>query len=210
VLLAVNEHLPVVPLALIMVMGPQIVTAIFLVTSHKPIKDSLAMLLGVFIAASLGLLIWFSVSNALGINPDKSHSGPGTADWVVAGVLVLLAIHVVRTRGSAEAPKWMSALVEAGPQRAFALGFLLILLMPTDIVATIATAGFLHKEGLGVIDGWPLVVTTLLLMALPLLGYLLLGERAKRAMPGVRDWLTGNGWIVNLIVIAYFIYQLLR
>jgi hypothetical protein len=205
----VTEHLPIVPLALIMVMGPQIVTAIFLVTSHKPIKDSLAMLLGVFLAVSLGLLIWFSLSNALEIDPQGSGSGPGTADYVVAGLLVLLAIHVVRTRGSAEPPKWMSALVEAGPERAFTLGFLLILLMPTDIVATIATARFLHDADLGVIHGWPLVVATVLLMSLPLLGYLLLGERAKRAMPGVRDWLTGNGWIVNLVVIAYFIYQLL-
>jgi hypothetical protein len=29
-------------------------------------------------------------------------------------------------------------------------------------------------------------------------------------MPGIRDWLTTNAWLVNLIVIVYFIYQLLK
>ena len=29
-------------------------------------------------------------------------------------------------------------------------------------------------------------------------------------MPGIRDWLTGNAWLVNLVVIVYFIYQLVK
>jgi hypothetical protein len=54
------------------------------------------------------------------------------------------------------------------------------------------------------------VAATTLLMALPILGYLLLGRRAREAMPGIRDWLTTNAWLVNVIVIIYFIYQLLK
>ena len=100
-------------------------------------------------------------------------------------------------------------LQEAEPKRALTLGFLLILLMPTDIAATISTASYLHDAGLDVIDGWPLVAGTALLMALPILGYLLFGQRAKRAMPGIRDWLTTNAWLVNLVVIVYFIFQIL-
>jgi hypothetical protein len=34
-------------------------------------------------------------------------------------------------------------------------------------------------------------------MALPMLGYLLLGRRAREAMPGIRDWQTTNAWLVN-------------
>jgi hypothetical protein len=60
------------------------------------------------------------------------------------------------------------------------------------------------------LDGWPLVAATTLLMALPILAYLLLGHRARHAMPGIRDWLTTNAWLVNIIVIVYFIYQLLK
>jgi hypothetical protein len=192
-----------------MVMGPQILTSIFLVTSGKPLKNSVAMLIGVVLAASLSLLIWYGLSSALGISPP-SGSGPSTTDYVVAGLLALAAIHTFRGRGTAKVPKWMTALQQAEPKRAFSLGFLLILLMPTDIVAVISTAHWLHNNDLDVWHGWPVVAATTLLMALPILAYLLLGHRARDAMPKVRDWLTGNAWLVNLVVIVYFIFQLLK
>jgi hypothetical protein len=192
-----------------MVMGPQILTAIFLVTSRQPVKNSVAMLIGVVVAASLSLLIWFGIVKAIGIDP-KDGGGPTTADWIVSGLLALAAIHTFLGRGNASVPKWMTALQEAEPRRAFTLAFLLILLMPTDIVAVISTANWLHDQHENVLRGWPLVAATTLLMALPILGYLLLGRRAREAMPGIRDWLTTNAWLVNIIVILYFIYQLLK
>jgi Sap, sulfolipid-1-addressing protein len=204
-----TTQLQILPLALIMVMGPQILTAIFLVTSHKPVKNSIAMVIGVVAAASLSVAIWYGLSSALGISAP-SGSGPSTADYVVAGLLALAGIHTFRGRGTASVPKWMTALQEAEPKRAFSLAFLLILLMPTDIVAVISTTRWLHDNDLSVWHGWPLVAATTLLMALPILGYLLLGHRARDAMPGIRNWLTTNAWLVNLIVIVYFIYQLLK
>jgi hypothetical protein len=206
-----STQLQILPLALIMVMGPQILTAIFLVTSQEPVKNSWAMLVGVLFAASLSLLIWFGLYEVLGINPgSSSDSGPSTMDWVVAGLLALAGIHTFSGRKTASVPKWMTALQEAEPRRALILGFLLILLMPTDIVAVIATVHWLHVNSDAVVHGWPLVAATTALMALPILGYLLLGHRARDAMPGIRDWLTTNAWLVNLVVIVYFIYQLLK
>ena len=204
-----TTQLQILPLSLIMVMGPQILTAIFLVTSKEPVKNSVAMLLGVLIAAVVSILIWFGLYEILNIKPP-SGSGPSTADFVVAGLLALAGIHVFLGRHTASVPKWMSALQTAEPKRAFSLGFLLILLMPTDLVAVISTVHWLHNGHLNVLHAWPLVAATTLLMALPILGYLLLGRRARDAMPGIRDWLTTNAWLVNLIVIVYFIYQLLK
>jgi Sap-like sulfolipid-1-addressing protein len=204
-----TTQLQILPLALIMVMGPQILTAIFLVTSKEPAKNSIAMLLGVLVAASLSILIWFGLYDILNINPP-SGSGPSTADYVVAGLLALAGIHTFLGRGNASVPKWMTALQEAEPKRAFGLAFLLILLMPTDIVAVISTVHWLHDGHLDVLHAWPLVAATLVLMALPIAAYLLLGRRAREAMPGIRDWLTANAWLVNIIVIVYFIYQLVK
>jgi hypothetical protein len=203
-----TEHLQILPLALIMVMGPQILTAIFLVTSHEPVKNSGAMLVGVIVAASASVLLWFGLVELIGIDP-KEEGGPTTADYIVAGLLALLAIRVFMTRGTAETPKWMSALQEAEPRRAFTLAFLLIFLMPTDIIAVISTVNFLHDNKLNALDGWPLVAATTVLMALPIAAYLLLGHRAREAMPKIRDWLTTNSWLVNLVVIVYFIFQTL-
>jgi hypothetical protein len=204
-----TTSLQILPLGLVMVMGPQILTAIFLVTSGKPVKNSIAMLIGVAIAACLSIAIWYGLSSALNLAP-KSSSGPSTADYVVAGLLALAIIHTFRGRGTAEVPKWMSALQEAEPKRALSLGFLLILLMPTDIVAVISTTRWLHDNHLSVWHGWPLVAVTLFLMALPIAAYLLLGRRAREAMPGIRNWLTTNAWLVNIVVLAYFVYQLLK
>jgi hypothetical protein len=192
-----------------MVMGPQILTSIFLVTSREPVKNSIAMLIGVVLAACISLAIWFGIVKAIGIDP-KEGGGPTTADWIVAGLLALAAIHTFRGRGKASVPKWMTALQEARPRRAFELAFLLIFLMPTDIVAVISTANWLHDNDKDLLHGWPLVAATTLLMALPIIGYLAFGRRAREAMPKIRDWLTGNAWLVNLVVIVYFIFQLLK
>jgi hypothetical protein len=204
-----TTQLQILPLALIMVMGPQILTSIFLVTSREPVKNSVAMLIGVVLAACLSLAIWFGIVKAIGIDP-KEGGGPTTADWIVAGLLALAAIHTFLGRGTASVPKWMTALQEAEPRRAFTLAFLLILLMPTDIVAVISTANWLHDNDKDLLNGWPLVAATTLLMALPVLAYLLLGHRARDAMPRIRDWLTSNAWLVNIVVIVYFIYQLVK
>jgi Sap, sulfolipid-1-addressing protein len=192
-----------------MVMGPQILTSIFLVTSREPVKNSIAMLVGVVAAASLSLLIWKGIIEAISIHP-KASGGPTTMDWIVSGLLLLAAIHTYRGRHTATVPKWMSALQQAEPKRALTLGFLLILLMPTDIVAVISTANWLHDNGKDVLHGWPLVAATTLLMALPILAYTLLGHRAREAMPRLREWLTTHGWLVNIVVIVYFIFQLLK
>jgi hypothetical protein len=204
-----STQLQILPLALIMVMGPQILTAIFLVTSKEPVKNSVAMVVGVVLAACISLAIWFGIVKAVGIDPKES-GGPTTADWIVAGLLALAAIHTFLGRGKASVPKWMTALQEAEPRRAFTLAFLLILLMPTDIVAVISTANWLHDNDKDLLEGWPLVAATTLLMVLPIIGYLAFGHRAREAMPKIRDWLTTNAWVVNLVVIVYFIYQLLK
>lgn len=203
-----SDQLHILPLGFIMVMGPQILTAIFLITSKKPVLNSAAMLLGVFLAASAGIALWYTVAGAIGV-PSSHSDGPTTADYVIAGLLALLAVKTFLGRGEAEAPKWMTALQEAEPKKAFALAFLLIFLMPTDIAAMVSTTTYLHERGFDMIDGWPLVAITLLLMGLPLLGYLAFGHRAKEAMPGIRDWTINNAWLINLIVIVYFIYSVL-
>ncbi len=205
----VDVRIHILPLALIMVMGPQILTSIFLVTSREPVKNSLAMLVGAALAVCTSVFIWYGLVKILHIK-GREGSGPSTADYVVAGLLVLLAIHVFRGRGTAKVPKWMTALQEAEPKRAFTLGFVLILLMPTDIIAVIAMVNYLHDHDFGQIHAWPLAAATVGLLAIPLVAYLLLGRRAREAMPGIREWLTSHAWVVNLIVIVYFTYQTLH
>jgi hypothetical protein len=54
-------------------------------------------------------------------------------------------------------------------------------------------------------DGVPFILLTLLLLALPALMVLLLGERAKAFLPKVRDWMNNNSWIVSECVLVFII-----
>lgn len=95
--------------------------------------------------------------------------------------------------------------VDVKHEQAFKLGFLLLGVFPTDILTSIAVGGSVARRH----EPWwhvlPFVVLTLLFLALPSLFVLLLGEKAKKLLPEVRDWMNANSWIVSECVIGLFV-----
>ena len=89
------------------------------------------------------------------------------------------------------------------------MGFLLIFVMPTDITSMITVGANLQHNDKSLIDALPFWGLTLVIAALPILSYLLCRNRAKTAMPKVRDWMFANSWLVNIIVIGIFIVLIL-
>jgi Sap, sulfolipid-1-addressing protein len=51
----------------------------------------------------------------------------------------------------------------------------------------------------------PFVFLALLLVALPALAVLVMGERAKKVLPKIRNWMNTNSWIVSEVVLVFFI-----
>jgi hypothetical protein len=49
------------------------------------------------------------------------------------------------------------------------------------------------------------LAVTLLLLAVPSLLLVFLGQRGQRLLPKVRDWMNDNSWIVSEIVIGLFV-----
>jgi hypothetical protein len=99
----------------------------------------------------------------------------------------------------------MGKLEEAQPKGAFKLGFLLLGVFPSDILTAVAVGGYASTHGEPWWHLFGFVGLTLLLVALPALTVLALGERAKTFMPKVRDWMNDNSWVVSEIVLALFI-----
>jgi ABC-type Fe3+ transport system permease subunit len=196
----------IIPLAITMMAGPQIMTAIVLVTHPTPVKVSIPFLVGVAVAATLGTTIYFLIGGAIDLGDPSDNGSTGhIIQYVLVGLLVFLATRTYRHREKIEPPKWLGGLLEASPRKALAMGFVLIFLMPTDI-ASMATVGVnLQHNGDSLLDAVPFLALTVLIAALPLLGYLLLGRRAKEAMPKVRDWMSANSWLVNIIVLGIFV-----
>lgn len=197
----------VLPLAFVMIAGPQIISAVFLATSFEWARNSLAFLLGA--AASITIVVTIAyvvVAGARGSADAPSAGDEGRAlDVVLLALLVFLAVNVYRKRHQAEPPKWMGRLETAKPKLSFILGFLLLGVFPTDLVTSLTVGTRLAREG----DPWwhtlGFIGVTVLLLAIPALFVLVLGKRARTLLPQVREWMNTNSWIVSEIVIALFI-----
>ena len=99
----------------------------------------------------------------------------------------------------------MGKLQTATPKFTLKLGFLLLALFPTDIVTSVSVGAHLANQGHPWSHVLPFVFFTLLLLALPALAILVLGERAKKELPKIRNWMDTNSWIVSEAVLAFFV-----
>ncbi len=188
-------------MAIVMIAGPQILSAVFLATSRDWRRNSVAYILG----AALSITAVVTIAYLLG-SGATGQRGSNDALYVVVLVLLLAAmVHVYLKRGESEPPKWMGKLQTARPRFSFKLGFLLMGFFPTDILTSFAVGSFLAAHGDPWTDGLPFVALTVLLLALPSLTVFTFGARAEAALPKVRDWMNSNSWIVNEVVIAFFV-----
>ena len=191
----------VLPMAFVMIAGPQILSAIFLATSEKWRRNSAAYLVG----AALSITAIVTIAFLIGVGASDKGGPNDTLDAVILVLLAVAALHVFLTRKTAEPPKWMGKLQTATPRFSFRLGFLLLGVFPTDILTSVTVGSYLSNHG----DPWwhylPFVGLTLLLLALPALALLVFGQRGEVFLPKARDWMHDNSWIISEIVIAFFI-----
>jgi hypothetical protein len=202
------DFLKVLPMAFVMVAGPQIISAFFFATTPQWKKISGAYVLGAAISIPLVVAIGYLLTNGSG-EGDESSSGLSTADWVV---LALLAFAIVRTylkRDESEPPKWMGRLQHATPKTALVLGFLLLGFFPSDLITSLSVGSFLSHRGDPYLNALPFVVLALLFLATPALLVAGMGERAQILLPKVRDWMNQHSWIVSEVVLVFFVVIIL-
>jgi Sap, sulfolipid-1-addressing protein len=195
------DFLKVLPMAFVMIAGPQILSAIFLATSEQWKANSAAYVFGASLSISLFVTIAFLIGG--GLTPDD-----GSSDGLYIAVLVLLAaagIHVYLKREESEPPKWMGKLQNATPRFSFTLGLLLLGVFPTDIFTSFAVGSYLANKSDSLLQALPFLGLTLLFLATPALLVVALRERGETLLPKIRDWMNTNSWIVNEIVIGLFI-----
>jgi len=195
----------ILPLAFVMVAGPQIISAFFFATAASWQKISAAYVLGAALSITAVVSVAYLVSKGATSSSEEGESGLTTVDYIVLALLCFAAIRTFLKRGESEPPKWMGKLQSATPKSAFVLGFLLLGFFPSDIVTSISVGSFIGSRG----DTWPHVLPfvgfTLLLLGLPALLVGVLGQRAQETLPKVRDWMNDNSWIVSEVVIVFFI-----
>jgi thiol:disulfide interchange protein len=197
------DILKVLPLAFVMVAGPQIITSFFFATSPSWKKISGAYVLGAAIA--IPLVVGASYLLANGAETHDESTGLTTTDYVV---LALLAFAIVRTfskRDESEPPKWMGKLQSATPKSAFVLGFLLLGFFPSDLITSASVGGYLANHNDAYWEALPFILLALGFLAAPALLVVAMGDRAQALLPKVRDWMNTNSWIVSEVVLVFFV-----
>src|SRR5215207_1427731 len=131
--------LAVLPLAITMNAGPQIMSALIFVTAPKPLKLSASFLAGVVVAVTVGVTITYTLASALGNSislgdPNDNGSLGEIIQYLLVGLLVFLAIKNYVRRESIEPPRWLGALQNANPRTAFTTGLLLLSVFPSDFI----------------------------------------------------------------------------
>jgi hypothetical protein len=203
----VGGLLTVLPLAFVMIAGPQIISAVFLATSVGWARNSAAYIAGAAVSITLVVTLAYLIVRALKSSPDSSSTGGEgqVLDVVILALLAVLAVLVYGKRKQAEPPKWMGRLQQATPKFSLTLGFLLLGVFPTDIITSVTVGTKLARVGEPWWHALIFVAVTLLLLATPALLVVVLGKRAQTFLPKVREWMNTNSWIVSEIVIALFV-----
>jgi threonine/homoserine/homoserine lactone efflux protein len=194
--------LTVLPMAVVMSAGPQIVTATFFATSQGAKRNSLAFLAGVAASTTIGVTVFFLLGSSIA---GQQKEGKDWLDWLIIGLLVFLLIWVFVRRNESHPPKWMGRLQSANARFAVTIGLLLYLLMPTDLVAMATVGAYVARQG----EPWwhtlGFVVLTILIAGLPFIVLLALGRRAESVLPRIREWMNANSWMVNEAVLLFFL-----
>ena len=196
-----SDFLTILPLAFVMVAGPQILSSIFFATTEQWARNTAAYVLG----AAISISIVVSLAFLLGIGASNAGAADETIYYVILALLLFAMVHNFRTRETAEPPKWMGKLQSASPRFCFVLGFLLLGVFPSDLITSISVGSYLSTKGDSLGQYLPFLVLTLLFLALPALTVLIMGKRAKAFLPKARDWMNTNSWIVNELVLLLFV-----
>jgi hypothetical protein len=196
-----SGFLQVLPMAFIMVAGPQILSSFFFATSEQWRRNTALYVLGAALSISIIVILAFLLSNGAS-DAGASHNA---IYYIVLALLLFAMVHTFLNRKTAEPPKWMGRLQAATPRFAFELGFLLLGVFPSDLIISISVGSFLSAHGDPLWHYLGFLGLTLLFLALPGLLILILGRRAEAFLPKVRDWMNENSWIVNELVLLLFV-----
>jgi hypothetical protein len=199
------DLLKILPLAFVMIAGPQIISAFFIATSPTWKRASAAYVLGAALSISLVIGTAYLLTKGAGEGGEAEGSGLTTVDYFLLALLLFAMVRTYLKRDESEPPKWMGKLQTVTPKAALALGFLLLGFFPSDLVTSVSIGGFLAGHGDPYWHALPFVLLTLTFLALPAIAVLAMGERAQAFLPKIRDWMNQNSWIVSEVVLVFFV-----
>jgi threonine/homoserine/homoserine lactone efflux protein len=203
------------------VIGEFLAYAVGVAVSPVPIAAVLLMLVTKQARTNgpLFLLGWLAGLGVVGVivllipGLEASQGEPSTTSGAIKGVLGILLLLVgakawrSRPVGDevAEAPGWMTKIDEFGGATSLGMGFLLSALNPKNLLLAVAGAATISAAALSTSEQYialaVFVVLASLTILVPVLLFLILGEKAEQAMTTTRDWMIQNNQTVMSVLI---------
>jgi threonine/homoserine/homoserine lactone efflux protein len=141
--------------------------------------------------------IFVEVSNLLG---GLGNKPPSWASWLRIGVgaaLIVFGIYRWLTRKrSAHSPKWMSSLTTITPARAVLTAAVLVVVNPKVLFICAAAGLAIGSSGVAGSEIWLavayFVAAAASTVALPVLAYVVSGDRLDQPLARLKDWMERN------------------
>jgi len=199
----------VLPLAVGVSLSPLPITGVVLMLGTRRAQaNGTAFVLGWLAGLALAGTIFLLISSGA----EASDSG-SSADWtdvlrIVLGVL-LLGVALKQWRGrprsgeEAKMPKWMQTVDHLQPPKAAGLA-LLLAVNPKNLVLIVAAATAIAQTGIGAGEQALALAIFVLLGTLgpgaPVLIYLTTGERSKRLLADLQEWMSHHNAAIMAVI----------
>jgi hypothetical protein len=183
-----------------------IIAVILMLLSNKAKVNGASFVVG-WLA---GLLVAGGIVLALGIGPSDGEPSD-LSGWIKIAIgLLFFALAwkqwSSRPTGDEEPtmPGWMSAIDSFTAVKAGGLGFVLSALNPKNLgltiaaMATVSAAGLSTGEEIGVLVVFVLIAS--ITVAIPVVAYLIRGQKAAGALNSTKEWLTANNNVVMMVL----------
>ncbi|WP_435416195.1 GAP family protein [Polaribacter aestuariivivens] len=203
------EDIAILPLALTVMLGPQILVGMLLITRKDPIKSSLIYILAIVSTLIFTTYIYYSIANTTSLHKASIGGKPIIKYFLIALFIFLIIRSIVNRKKITEPPKWMQGISTSSLSKIFLIGFSLIAFMPTDIAIAFTVGNILNSESSSFTSALPFFGAVLCISMLPLLLYFSLGSNGSKKLEKVNIWLNTHGYVINVIVFSFFIFLLI-
>lgn len=182
----------VLPLSVVMVTGPQIITAMILATRQDRVPQTARFTAG----AALGITAIVGFTYVTGFTVSGTFELPTLASWALTVVLVGVMISSFAKRNAGERQSHDGS----GRSGAFIAGALLLSIFPTDLLTNIGVGTTLSQLDQPL---WPFVLfvtTTVGLLLIPIAIVGIMADRAEEVLTRLRTGITRFSWILNELI----------
>ncbi len=197
-----------VPLAMVISLSPlSIIPGILMLHTPRPRPTSLAFLAGwtIGIAAITGA---FVIASDLAAGLDRQSAAAPYVRIAIGIALIAFGLYRWLTRNRAQhSPKWLTSMTAAGPGRAFVTAIVLSVANLKVFAMCAAAGAAIGTAALGRTGAWQAVAVFTALavssVALPVLAYLVAGERLDEPLNRLKRWMEDNhGAMIAVILVA--------